>query len=242
MTVSYVSFSLRWWLSVYVFASSSACPSSHVTHLSVSMTASLKSHLIKSTLEVERKFSRLRVDRLTIDGGQPPFSSLHYLGHRTFHDVYYDQHGKLAAAGTWLRQRDGRWQSKIRQAGDYINSQFREIEDIEDIRRHVHSITHISAPPEHTFGLSPMAQLTTHRSTWQADGRFKIVLDRTDFGHVVGEVELEAQVLVHRAEDARHQCRVMDGELQRFMQRYSWAFDSSPAVGKLTAYFAQQRK
>lgn len=205
------------------------------------MPASLKPHMARSTLEVERKFSRLRVDRLTIDGGNPPFSSLQFLGHRTFRDVYYDRHGSLATAGTWLRQRDGRWQSKIRQAGDYINSQFRELEDVEGIRRHVHSITNILAPPEHAFGMSQIAQLTTYRSTWQADNRFKIVLDRTDFGHVVGEVELEAQVLVRNAEEARHQCHLMDVELQRFMQRYNWAFDSGPAIGKLTAYFAQQR-
>ncbi|KAJ9654439.1 hypothetical protein H2198_006519 [Neophaeococcomyces mojaviensis] len=198
-------------------------------------------HLRQVLLEVERKFSRLRVYPLTINGGNPTFHSLKYLGTQTFCDTYFDHRSLLAHAGTWVRQRDGQWQSKIRQAGDYNNSQFREIQNVDEIGHQVHLITKKSQPSSKAFGLTQTAKITTHREAWKADDRFKIVLDHTDFGHVVGEVELEASVTIQSDEEAKKYCGLMDSEITSFMQRYCWAFDPNPAIGKLTAYFARRQ-
>jgi len=193
------------------------------------------------TLEVERKFSRLRVYPLSATGGYPGFQTLLYLGNKTFCDTYFDDRKLLSSSGTWVRQRNGSWESKIRQDGNYNNSQFREIQNLDEIRRHVHSITKISQPASNAFGLTKTAEIITHREAWKADDRFKIVLDRTDFGHMVGEVELEAKVTMSSEEERRRLGNLLDSEIASFMQRYSWAFDPGPAVGKLTAYFARQR-
>jgi thiamine-triphosphatase len=38
--------------------------------------------------------------------------------------------------------------------------------------------------------LEPCADFVTERESWIIDGRFKVDVDITDFGHMVGEVEL----------------------------------------------------
>jgi len=190
--------------------------------------------------EVERKFAKLRVHPFTIDGGNPSFHSLTYLGRHSFRDIYYDKNDVLSSAGTWVRLRNGVWQSKIRQAGDYNNSQFHESTDVVEIQRQVDSIIKQSAPASENFGLPVTADLITHRETWKANDRFKIVLDRTDFGHTVGEVELEESVPAD-VNTKLHGAK-MDADVVAFMKTYQWAFDTSPAVGKLTAYFDLKRR
>lgn len=192
-------------------------------------------------LEVERKFPCLQVYPLAADSGDPPFSSLQHLGFKTFCDTYFDEQGLLSQAGTWVRQRDGQWQSKVQQAGDANDSQFRETQDLEEIRDQVELVTKKSAAPSEAFGLSQIAKFVTHREMWKADDRFNIVLDRTDFGHVVGEVELEATISIQSDDEAKKHGDIMNAEVVAFMQRYSWAFASNSATGKLTAYFEHQK-
>lgn len=206
----------------------------------------MTSRIQNIVFEVERKFSKLRVYPLTINGGNPPFRSLTYQGRHCFRDVYYDKKNMLSSAGTWVRLRNGAWQSKIRQAGDYNNSQFHESQDVVEIARQVDRIINNRkqsvpfASSAENFGLSVMADFTTHRETWKANDRFKIVLDRTDFGHVVGEVELEESVPADV--DTKIYGAEMDEDVVKFMQTYQWAFDTSPAIGKLTAYFNLKRE
>jgi thiamine-triphosphatase len=38
--------------------------------------------------------------------------------------------------------------------------------------------------------LEPCAEFVTERESWMMDGRFKVDVDTTDFGHIVREVEL----------------------------------------------------
>lgn len=52
-----------------------------------------------------------------------------------------------------MRQRDGQWESKIRQAGDYNQSQLKEIQDPELIRKQVASPIGVSEPASMAFGL-----------------------------------------------------------------------------------------
>jgi thiamine-triphosphatase len=190
-------------------------------------------------LEVERKFSSLAVYPLTTNGGHPPFRTLKPLGERTLRDIYYDHSHLLSSSGIWVRQRDGGWQAKIKKGGDYNESRFEETSNINDIAKHVRDLTGFVQPESAFFGLLPTATVTTYRESWKADDKFKIVLDRTDFGHVVGEVELEEAV------DHKDRCQInkimakMDHEIAQFMRQYAWAFTRGTPVGKLSAYFAR---
>lgn len=197
--------------------------------------------LRKTILEVERKFARLAILPFRKDGGSPHFSHFEYLGTHSFRDIYFDHANQLSKSGTWVRQRDGEWESKIRQAGDFGNSSFREVTDHEEISRNVTMITGMDRPAESNFGLSVVADITTFRESWKVNERFKIVVDTTDWGHVVGEVELEDEIESASKEEMQRQCKIMDREVEEFMERYRWAFIMKPAIGKLTAYFARQK-
>ena len=70
-----------------------------------------------------------------------------------------------------------------------------------------------------------MARFTTTRREWRADGRFGIVLDESDFGHRVGEVE----VMSEEGGKARE-------EIDAFMERYGWFFGKGKPEGKLAAF------
>ncbi|EXJ56390.1 adenylate cyclase [Cladophialophora yegresii CBS 114405] len=191
-------------------------------------------------LEVERKFASLKCYPLRVDSGFPPFSSLTDLGHRHFHDTYYDYNGQLWKKGTWLRRRDGEWQMKIRGGGDYINSRSEEVSDLATISTHIKSLTGLDYDAKRLFGLSHFASFSTRRRAWIADSEFKIVLDRTDFGHTVGEVELETSVNARDGGAAQSVMRSMDERIVAFVRHYAWAFSSETPVGKLSAYFAWQ--
>jgi len=215
-------------------------------------------------LEVERKFRALACQPplLVANSGNPPFQSLKFLGTRTFRDVYYDNNDDnksgaiLSNAGVWVRQRSGKWQAKIKRGGTYRDSRFEEIESAEEIAdcvRRCLSTTLGSKMPQlqihesNNFGLSPIASLTTVRQGWKADDAFQIVLDSTDFGHVVGEVELEREVEVEIEEEKRQQklhsiTTDMDQQIAEFMTKYSWAFQPGIPKGKLSAYFEWQKQ
>ena len=77
------------------------------------------------------------------------------------------------------------------------------------------------------FGLDRLCQFTTWRYSFKANRKFNVVLDRTNFGHQVGEIEL-------LAEDADR----AHAEIEAYMRKHAWFFDtSSKPKGKLTAYF-----
>ncbi len=190
-------------------------------------------------LEVERKFAGFKCYPLRRDAGTPPFGSLSDLGRTKFHDIYYDSEARLSKAGTWLRQRDGKWQMKVKRGGTYANSQFQEISDPDAISAHVKSLTGLGGSVSKLFGLSHFASLTTFRQSWLADKEFKIVLDDTNFGHTVGEVELETKVKVQNEDEAQKLMQEMDKKIVDFLQRYEWAFSDDEPVGKLSAYFAR---
>lgn len=175
----------------------------------------------QALLEVERKFARLRVYPLRASSGSPPFDNLVALGSQTFRDVYYDTNSRLSLAGTWVRQRDSHWESKIRQAGNYDQSQFKEVRDHEMIRQQVASLTGISKPASVAFGLQQIVDIATFRESWLADDRFKIVLDQTDFGHTVGEVELEVHIKTDDAHKSKEICEKLDQDIIEFMHKYS---------------------
>lgn len=111
--------------------------------------------------------------------------------------------------------------------GTILRSTFSETKDRNQIRELVRShFPDGSRDFDNQFGLNRMAGFETHRCTFLADGKFTVVLDTTDFGHRVGEVELMAE----DAEEAH-------GEIDGFVRKYAWFFDMEKPKGKLTAYF-----
>ncbi|PYH63977.1 uncharacterized protein BO88DRAFT_447328 [Aspergillus vadensis CBS 113365] len=85
------------------------------------------------TLEVERKFSRLAVQPLTLAGGHLLFRSLWYLGLCSMHDIYYDLDGLLSSKGIWVRKKDGDWEAKIKDSRNFQNSRFMKMCNLEEI-------------------------------------------------------------------------------------------------------------
>jgi len=123
---------------------------------------------------------------------------------------------------------------------------FEELSGPDLVRRCVQAVTGEEASEKHCFGLDAIATLSTVRKSWIADGEFKIVFDAMDFGHTVGEVELEEEFHFSPTANASkdHQIREkmteMDKKIEEFMNRYHWAFRLGAPKGKLMAYFELQ--
>lgn len=216
-----------------------------------------------STLEIERKFAptATSMQQLASNSGTPPFESLIHHGTTKLEDAYYDTADEvLCNAGVWLRRRGDKWEAKVRVGGDFTNSAFEEITNVDDISAMLGKLVPGAAldPHEGLVGgrVEEVAKLVSHRDKFLADGKFTVVLDVTDFGHVVGEVELEREVPVTeggkedftRAKGERQErsqvIAEMDREIDDFMKHYVWAFPPGKPVGKLSAYFdlKKQRK
>ncbi|KAK4241985.1 CYTH-like domain-containing protein [Achaetomium macrosporum] len=207
-------------------------------------------------LEVERKFRRLTVPTLTDicatknnDHYNPNFRSVLPFPTRTIHDIYYDapDHTLCTSGGAWIRRRNGEWQAKVKRGGDFVNSRFEELRGVQEIRDCIRSILGggISLKQEgENFGLERLAEFVTTREAWLVDGEFKVVRDRMDFGHEVGEVELQVEVPVGDAEEEKGVLIMeeMDRRIEEFMKNYAWAWECGEAVGKLTAYFEMVRR
>ena len=127
---------------------------------------------------------------------------------------------------------------KIRRGGTYENTRSEEVSDWDIISAHIKSLTGRNCGPSKLFGLGHFADFSTLRHAWIANTEFNIVLDRTDFGHTVGEVELVAQVPAQDGNEAQMALKTMDYRLVEFLQLYAWAFTTGKPVGKLSAYFA----
>ena len=114
---------------------------------------------------------------------------------------------------------------KKRVTGNYNRSVFEEIRNLDEIdvliRRHFPDCS----TAEQNYGLDILAQFKTTRTNYVADERFSLVLDDTDFGHSVGEVELQAEdaTLAHQ-------------DIDLFLQKYSWFCQQGSVEGKLSAY------
>lgn len=125
-------------------------------------------------------------------------------------------------------------EAKVRMGGDLKDSVFREITDRKAIAGLVrpyfpHYDNGIDGGSDmKDLGIGLLAEFTTIREEWRADGKFSVVIDSTGFGHAVGEVEL----LVGDGEEGKARM-----EIERFMGRYAWFFNRSGVCeGKLAAY------
>ncbi|WEW61669.1 hypothetical protein PRK78_007161 [Emydomyces testavorans] len=218
------------------------------------MRAPTMGRLRRSIVEVERKFqcNDTSTKCFRENRGSPPFRRLDRLGDRSFEDIYFDRDKILSTHGVWVRKRNGHWQAKIRpdaKRGTFANSQFEELTAPSDIARMLRKFMNVGIVPSvhKNFGLAQIARFTTYREMWKVDEKYDVVFDRTDFGHVVGEVELEREIQVddHSEESlAQRQAAIaeMDAEIEAFMREYSWAFPADKPVGKLSAYFERQQQ
>lgn len=172
------------------------------------------------------------------------------------------------------------WELKVRQSGTHAPSIFEEIRDesriwsiVQEHLPFAGSVSDVGGTPyENPFqfwdndvssfmshfmvpGLDPTAQFKTKRRTWIAQEHdevehYKIMIDETDFGHRVGEVEITTtagpsdQTLTGTPTDRDATLRETQERLDGFMNRYAWAFPArgEQVVGKLGAYFEQKGK
>jgi thiamine-triphosphatase len=179
--------------------------------------------------EIEQKFSILTqlLPRFRSNRGSPPFQHLHFLRTELFEDAYYDSCNKLSNNGLWVRRRAAEWEAKHRKSGDFTRTTFHETNDVSEIQSLIARYTKLDAGPDANFGLNLISRFRTTREVYRADEKFLVVLDATDFGHWVGEVEL----LAHDEQRAHL-------DIDAFMRRYAWFFtQEKKPKGKLTAYF-----
>ncbi|KAK7051777.1 hypothetical protein R3P38DRAFT_1629681 [Favolaschia claudopus] len=104
---------------------------------------------IISKIEVERKFTPTRPLLQALKRRNPPLpptiARIHPADIQFIRDVYYDRHDCLSASGLWVRQRSlaagvssavtSSWEAKARVGGDYVASQFVEVEGVEAVER-----------------------------------------------------------------------------------------------------------
>lgn len=160
------------------------------------------------------------------------------------------------------------WQAKLRLAGDYISSQMLEAEGVDNMK----SITKMYVPDVELNQFVFTAELKTRRKTYivqkpfgwhgQANqaGEIRLVLDEVTaddvevasegeepFKHVVGEVELTAEVAggeSDREHDLlqRHEMVEMQARLDEFIRRHATVFSKEGVKGKLEAFFEWQKE
>ncbi|KEF54662.1 adenylate cyclase [Exophiala aquamarina CBS 119918] len=204
-------------------------------------------------LEVERKFSPSAVALIARNAGCPPFKNFTTLPTTAFRDTYFDLETTLRDQGMWLRRRGNDWELKVKTGGDFINSSFQEISGTEEIEQTLTkhfpraSLSTPKTPCSSndgrntlgTLSLAPFAEITTTRQAWIAQTPSKdilqIVVDTTDFGHRVGEVELAWDGVDTAAQDSSR--LKMDQIVSEFMNHHKWAFPDGKCKGKLSAYF-----
>jgi thiamine-triphosphatase len=198
-------------------------------------------------LEVERKFlvTPAALSYLRSNGGGSGFKKHESLGKQTTHDTYYDRDGLLFSEGVYIRRRNGQWEAKIRTSGDFINSAFTEINGKNAVKEVIkQSLTVSTDRIAIEEMLEPCAEFVTERESWMIDGKFKVDVDTTDFGHIVGEVELTRTLQYTNTEPGEEEeenvifwKEKMDQEIKAFMQSCPQAFPAGRPVGKLSAYF-----
>jgi len=147
--------------------------------------------------EVERKFTLQSCDAERIRGDD----SFLACGTKTIVDEYYDNRSlTLTTKDTWLRHRGENWELKVPAMVDASGiTQYQEICGVAGVAEHLS----VNLDSEDLFslaldrqGFQVFAEIRTTREMFRKQG-LEIVLDSTDFGYCVGEVE----ILVSRRED-----------------------------------------
>lgn len=185
--------------------------------------------------EVERKFkpNPQSVAQLRMDVG---FESVRELGKAEYYDRYLDRDGILMKNGIYIRMRNDKVQAKIRIGGDFIDTQFLEVEG--DLVWGMFPF-HLVKKDD----LLPVATFMTERESYMLNNKYRVDIDKTNFGHMVGEIELlQEYIKKHRSNNSTETMEEfggrMDAELEAFLLLHPWAFPREGEIkSKLTAYF-----
>jgi thiamine-triphosphatase len=214
---------------------------SHISYYFNKIASTHSSTVQTRRLEVERKFlvTPAAITYLRSNGGGSRFNRYESLGKQTTHDTYYDRNNALFSKGIYVRRRNGQWEAKVRTGGDFINSAFREIDGNDLVKEVIENNLAITTDGRSIEEiLNPCAEFVTERESWIVDGGFKVDVDTTDFGHIVGEVELTRTLRYDYGEEEEIKLREkMDQEIKAFMQTYPEVFTAGRPLGKLSAYF-----
>ncbi|KAF2753476.1 hypothetical protein EJ05DRAFT_541972 [Pseudovirgaria hyperparasitica] len=206
--------------------------------------------MTKRVLEVERKFAATPTSIQTLrNASSPIFKHLAPLGRKTFRDTYFDRENALFGKGVYIRRRNGLWEAKIRAGGDFINSAFEEVAGEEAVKEVIKEKLHVAIEGVSIEDcLEVAADFVTERESWMVHERFRVDVDETDFGCMVGEVELKEDIEDH-GQDEEKRMRMdeerrkrMDEDIKAFMKAYPDTFPEGNAVGKLTAYFDWKKR
>ena len=144
--------------------------------------------------------------------------------------------------GIYLRRRGGSWQAKIRVSGGFRNSGFEECSGREQISALLAANGIAPEQERECLGLTEIARFETMRESFRVDDAFEIVVDRTDFGCTVGEVELQESLEGPDEAAVQKATQAMDTRIQAFMSDHTWAFNlGQKPQGKLSAYFEMEK-
>lgn len=187
--------------------------------------------------EVEQKFNwTIAKSNLLRQGFAPrgyPLLQTKHFKFRVFEDTYYDTNDTLWTNGLWVRKRESssgffKWEAKQLQTGSsFLRSTYDESDDTHQILKMVEAIRPQSPGAYLNFGLNEFCRFKTFRHSFVANDHYTVVLDRTDFGHRVGEVEVMAEDA-----DKAH------ADIDKLFKQHDWFFDTqTKPKGKLTAYF-----
>jgi thiamine-triphosphatase len=184
----------------------------------------------ESMIEVEIKF---------ILGASPPpsfISQARFQSDNTFTDTYYDDKDySLTTQNRWLRARDSHFELKMPLHGTRNDkvavTRFQEYTDEEKIRSilGIQRRAHLRDDIQNQ-GYQPFASFTTIRKIYQLEG-FTVVLDETDFGYRVGEIE----IMVEKKSDLSRAQK----KLESFLSRHG--IQQKPVRTKVAEYLKGKR-
>ncbi len=179
--------------------------------------------------------------------------------HVSFHDAYFDTDSfQLTLADHWLRRRDGKWELKVplsdhsKQNKSETYTKYLEFNDEQKIIANLSAIllTYANDTVEVNvaddqgidtnlekwlkmlnLNLEPFAEYTTKRKTFSMNGGILIVLDETNFGFSVGEVEVMSR---HSGEDVSE----AEAQINEVVEKIGLG-KQTVVEGKMGAYLKQ---
>jgi len=189
-------------------------------------------------------FDLSKLPLLEHNKGAKPFRTVQFLHEKSFTDTYYDNDERdypLTTQDIWLRQRDLNWECKTPMNLTASMDSYHELIDLREIADFLGKVLGASKSPvpenaeqfkiwlKQQHGLTPFGTIQTTRRHYLIDDEFTLDLDKADFGHYVGELEL----VVH----SKEQVHDAERKIAQYMKEHEWFFDTSGVVmGKLSAY------